>query len=97
SGRDVLTGGPGNDVLRGGHGADTMIDKAGRTRVVTGASTGSGRDYVDVRDGRSDDLVRCTTKHTVIVADPGDTVRGRCGKVLRNGPGPDRFALPGRA
>jgi hypothetical protein len=97
SGRDVLTGGPGNDVLRGGHGADTMIDKAGTTRVVTGASTGSGRDYVDVRDGRSDDLVRCTTKHTVIVADPGDTVRGRCGKVLRNGPGPDRFALPGRA
>jgi hypothetical protein len=74
-----------------------MIDKAGTTRVVTGASTGSGRDYVDVRDGRSDDLVRCTTKHTVIVADPGDTVRGHCGKVLRNGPGPDRFALPGRA
>lgn len=52
----------------------------------TGTKTGRGWDYVYVRDGRPDDTVICGSPHTIVVADKGDRVRGRCGTVIRRGP-----------
>lgn len=86
SGNDLLVGGPGRDVLDGGSGADTIIDTSGPALVRTGAQTGSGTDYVYVRDGRPDDTVICGSQHTVVTVDEGDRVRGRCGEVIRGGP-----------
>jgi hypothetical protein len=88
AGNDVLHGGPGRDVLDGGSRADTMVDADGPTLVRTGTSTGRGRDDVDVRDGRGDDTVMCGTRRTLVVADPGDRVSDRCGRVIRRGPAP---------
>lgn len=93
AGKDYLYGGPGPDLLIGGPGSDRIVDRAGRTTVRTGSQTGPGRDYVNVRDGRGDDIVRCTTRRTVVVADAGDRLRGRCGKVIRKGPAPAQFAM----
>lgn len=85
-GNDVLDGGPGRDTLNGGPGADTIVDTRGPALVRTGAKTGRGRDYVYVRDGRADDTVICGSRHTIVVADSGDRVRGHCGPVIRSGP-----------
>lgn len=75
---------------------DRMVDHSGRTTVRTGIRTGHGRDHVDARDGRSGDTVRCTTSHTVVVSDPGDRLRGRCGKVILTGPAPRHFGPKAR-
>ena len=85
-GNDLLVGGSGRDVLDGGSGADTIIDTGGPAIVQTGTRTGPGSDYVYVRDGRADDLVVCGSRHTIVVADKGDRIRGRCGEVIRGGP-----------
>jgi len=46
-----------------------------------------GRDEVDVRDGRGDDTVVCGSPRSVVVADRGDEVGSRCGRVVVR-PGP---------
>jgi hypothetical protein len=84
-GDDSLIGGPGRDVLHGGPGSDTMQDTQGPTQVTTGGAK-DGLDVVYVRDGRGDDVVHCTTKDSVVTADRGDRVTGRCGNVVRGGP-----------
>jgi hypothetical protein len=83
---DILDGGPGHDTLNGGQGADTITDNRGRTLVRTGASTGPGRDTVNVRDGRGDDTVICGSRRSTVLVDAGDSVVGRCGKVSRSAP-----------
>ncbi len=85
-GDDVLTGGRGRDRLNGGPGADRIVDLFGPSTISTGPATGSRGDYVYVRDGRGDDVVRCQTADSTVVADKGDRVRGRCGEVVRSGP-----------
>jgi hypothetical protein len=85
-GDDVLTGGRGRDRLSGGPGDDRMVDLFGPSIVSTGSATGPMGDYVYVRDGRGDDLVRCLTADSTVLADRGDDVRGRCGSVVRTGP-----------
>ena len=93
-GADLLLGGAGHDVLDGGPGADAIIDTRGPALVRTGRRTGRQWDYVYVRDGRGDDTVICGSRHTRVVADRGDQVRGRCGAVIRRGP-VDGPVLPG--
>jgi hypothetical protein len=85
-GNDLLVGGSGHDVLDGGPGADTIIDTRGPALVRTSKRPGRGWDYVYVRDGHADDTVICGSRHTIVVADKGDKVRGHCGKVIRRGP-----------
>jgi hypothetical protein len=87
TGRDALfaNSANGTDILNGGPGADTMIAK-GRAIVRTGRRTGRGWDYVYVRDGRADDTVYCQSRRTIVYADKGDRIRGRCGRVIRTGP-----------
>lgn len=85
-GNDLLVGGTGHDVLDGGTGANTIIDTLGPALVRTGATPGRGWDYVYVRDGRADDTVICGSSRTIVVADTGDRIRGRCGEVIRRGP-----------
>ncbi len=93
-GDDLLVGSSGHDVINGGPGADMMIDTRGPALVHTGASRpGRGWDYVYVRDGRADDTVICSSRHTIVAADKGDRVRGRCGDVIRRGP-VDKPTLP---
>jgi hypothetical protein len=82
----LLVGGSGHDVLIGGSGTDTMIDTRGPALVRTGKKTRRRWDYVYVRDGRADDTVICRSRHTIVVADKGDRVRGHCGEVIRAGP-----------
>ncbi len=65
---------------------DTIIDTSGPALVRTGTAPGRGWDYVYVRDGRADDTVLCGSSRTVVVADRGDRVRGRCGAVILQGP-----------
>jgi hypothetical protein len=84
-GSDILDGGRGRDTLDGGPGADTMIDNRGPTLVETGPNTGPGTDTVEVRDGRGDDTVICGSRSSTVIADAGDSVIGRCGKVSRSG------------
>ncbi len=79
AGDDAVHGGSGRDVLRGGAGADTITDRSGATRVRTGTATGPGSDFVNVRDGRGDDTVRCGSARSVVIADPGDRVAAGCG------------------
>jgi hypothetical protein len=86
AGDDLLLGGSGRDVLDGGPGADTIIDTRGAALVRTGTKTGRGWDDVYVRDGRAADTVMCGSRHTIVVADKGDRVHGRCGVVIRRGP-----------
>jgi RTX calcium-binding nonapeptide repeat (4 copies) len=86
AGGDLLVGSSGHDVLNGGSGADMIVDTRGPALVRTGTKTGRGWDYVYVRDGRPDDTVICSSRHTYVVADKGDRVRGRCGEVIRRGP-----------
>lgn len=85
-GADVLAGGRGRDQLDGGPGADEIVDLYGPSRVSTGSARGPHGDVVYVRDGRGDDVVRCETTHSTVVADEGDRVLGRCGEVVRSGP-----------
>jgi hypothetical protein len=85
-GNDILDGGPGRDTLDGGPGADTMIDNRGPTLVEIGPDTGPGTDTVDVRDGRGDDTVFCGSRSSTVIVDAGDSVIGRCGRVIRRGP-----------
>lgn len=75
----------GTNILDGGPGPDTMIAK-GRAVIRTGRRAGRGWDYVYVRDGRADDTVYCQSRKTIVYADKGDRIRGRCGKVIRRGP-----------
>jgi hypothetical protein len=84
-GNDLLIGGPGPETLRGGPGSDTIIDTRGPAHVSTGTNGGPGVDYVDVRDGRAGDTIACGSRRTVVYADPGDRVSGRCGAVHRTG------------
>ncbi|MDW5597567.1 calcium-binding protein [Conexibacter stalactiti] len=84
AGHDVLLGGPGRDVLAGGPGSDMIVDAQGPTVVRTGAG-GRGGDFVNVRDGRDDDVVICSGGRSRVVVDRGDEVRGRCGAVVRRG------------
>lgn len=86
AGDDLLVGGSGRDVLDGGPGADTIIDTRGAALVRTGTKTGRGWDDVYVRDGHAADTVMCGSRHTIVVADKGDPVHGRCGVVIRRGP-----------
>lgn len=86
AGNDILIGGRGRDTLRGGPGADTIIDIAGPAVVRTGANSGPLNDYVYVRDGHPVDTVICGSPRSVVIADPGDRIRGRCGEVIRRGP-----------
>jgi len=83
-GDDTLYGGTGRDSLDGGPGADRIVDRSGPTVVRTGTA-GSTEDYVNVRDGRGDDIVKCSTRRSVVAADPGDRVSGLCGTVVRKG------------
>jgi hypothetical protein len=53
--------------------------------VTTGGAK-DGLDVVYVRDGRGDDVVHCTTNDSVVTADRGDRVTGRCGNIVRRGP-----------
>ena len=87
AGNDVLLGNAkdGTNVLNGGPGADTIIDR-GPAVVYTGTQTGRGWDYVYVRDGHADDTVVCQSRRTIVYADKGDRIRGRCGQVIRQGP-----------
>ncbi len=85
-GNDVLIGGPGRDFLDGGPGADTIIDTSGPAVVLTGTDSERRWDYVYVRDGHADDTVICGSRHSIVVADPGDRVLGPCGKVNDTAP-----------
>jgi Ca2+-binding RTX toxin-like protein len=85
-GHDLLIGGRGHDTLIGGPGPDTIIDTKGAALVRTGKNTGPRDDFVYTRDSRADDVVICGSRHTIVVADKGDKVRGRCGLVIRRGP-----------
>jgi Ca2+-binding RTX toxin-like protein len=85
-GNDVIEGGAGRDFLAGGAGGDTIIDTQGPTKVNTGSATATKPDYVYVRDGEGDDVVRCLSAHSTVVADRGDRVVGPCGLVTRSGP-----------
>jgi hypothetical protein len=85
-GNDVIEGGAGRDFLGGGAGGDTIIDTQGPTKVNTGSATATKPDYVYVRDGEGDDVVRCLSAHSTVVADRGDRVAGPCGIVTRSGP-----------
>jgi hypothetical protein len=96
-GDDLLVGSSGHDVIDGGPGADTIIDTRGPALIRTGTKTGPGWDYVYVRDGRADDTVICGSRHTYVVADKGDRVRGHCGEVIRRGPIDRPTALVGWA
>jgi hypothetical protein len=82
-GLDSLNGGPGDDTLLGGAGADRLVDTSGPTKVNTGPNGSLAPDYVDVRDGSDDDTVRCENSNSYVVADPGDSVSGDCGVVVR--------------
>ncbi|MBS1676566.1 MAG: hypothetical protein JST08_04185 [Actinobacteria bacterium] len=86
AGNDFIKGGPGADVLYGGPGADRIDDVSGPTVVHTGGDAGPTWDRVDVADGRADDVVTCETPLSTVYADPGDTVRGECGRVIRAAP-----------
>ncbi|MBS1880704.1 MAG: hypothetical protein JST31_14430 [Actinobacteria bacterium] len=86
AGNDFIKGGPGADVLYGGPGADRIDDVSGPTVVHTGSDAGPAWDRVDVADGRGDDVVVCETQLSTVFADPGDTVRGHCGRVIRAAP-----------
>lgn len=86
AGSDILIGGRGADLLEGGPDADWLLDARGPTRVLTGIRTRRGVDFVNVRDGRADDLVICQTRATRVIADPGDRIRGTCGRVVQRGP-----------
>lgn len=86
AGDDFIKGGPGADLLYGGPGADRIDDVSGPTVVHTGSDAGPIWDRVDVADGRADDLVVCETPLSTVYADPGDTVRGDCGRVIRAAP-----------
>ena len=82
-GLDSLNGGPGEDTLLGGPGADRLVDTSGPTVVRTGPNGSAVADYVDVRDGDGDDTVYCENPNSYVVADPGDSVSGDCGVVVR--------------
>lgn len=86
AGNDVIEGGAGRDFLAGGAGGDTIIDTRGPTTVNTGSATATTPDDVYVRDGHGDDVVRCLSAHSTVVADRGDRVVGPCGVVNRRGP-----------
>jgi hypothetical protein len=86
AGNDVIEGGAGRDFLAGGAGGDTIIDTNGPTTVNTGSATATAPDDVYVRDGHGDDVVRCGSAHSAVVADRGDRVVGPCGTVTRTGP-----------
>ena len=76
----VATGGPGRDwltatasgrtLLVGGQGADTLIGARGRT-------------FINAVDGANRDRVICRSSANLVLADPGDDVRGPCGIVRR--------------
>jgi hypothetical protein len=85
-GNDILVGGPGSDTLDGGPGSDTIVDTSGPTLVRTGTNNGPTDDFVNVRDGRGDDTVICGSRRSTVIADAGDRVLGKCGKVIRRGP-----------
>jgi len=86
-GLDSLNGGSGDDTLLGGAGADRLVDTSGPTMVSTGSNGSLAPDYVDVRDGSDDDTVRCENPNSYVVADPGDSVSGNCGVVVRRAAG----------
>jgi Ca2+-binding RTX toxin-like protein len=71
AGNDVIEGGAGRDFLAGGAGGDMIIDTQGPTHVNTGSATATTPDYVYVRDGQGDDVVRCLSAHSTVVADRG--------------------------
>lgn len=60
-------------MIDGGPGADTIIDIHGPAVI----RTGTGANYVYVRDGHADDTVVCGSRRTYVVADTHDRVRGR--------------------
>jgi hypothetical protein len=76
----VATGGPGRDRLKatasgrtllvGGQGADTLIGARVRT-------------FINAVDGANRDRVICRSSANLVLADPGDDVRGPCGIVRR--------------
>ena len=76
----VATGGPGRDRLKatasgrtllvGGQGADTLIGARVRT-------------FINAVDGANRDRVICRGSANLVLADPGDDVRGPCGIVRR--------------
>lgn len=82
-GDDTINGGQGEDTIDGGPGADHIVDMSGPTDVHTGTDNGPGRDFVDVRDGKGDDMVTCETPNSTVIADRRDTVDGECGRVIR--------------
>ena len=85
-GHDILIGGPGRDTLDGGPGPDWIVDTSGPTLVRTGTNTGYSQDFVNVRDGVADDTVICGDRRSLVIADRGDRVLGKCGRVVRSGP-----------
>lgn len=84
SGSDAIKGGPGRDLLVGGGGPDRIDDTGGPTTVRTGTNKTRGRDWVDVADGRGDDVVTCQTARSTVLADRGDRVGAGCGRVIRS-------------
>jgi hypothetical protein len=57
--------------------------------VRTGGSSGSARDWVNVADGHGDDTVICGSSLSTVYVDPGDQVKGNCGRVIRSAPAGD--------
>src|SRR6185437_8169299 len=82
-GNDWINGGQGEDTINGGPGADHIVDLSGPTIVNTGTDNTSEPDYVDVRDGKGDDVVVCESSNSVVIADRRDQVDGECGRVIR--------------
>ena len=85
-GADNIDGYRGRDLLVGGPGNDDIIDMYGPTIV----HAGSGRNIVNVRDGRGDDRVDCFgSRRNVISADRRDRIdrscRGRGSRIVRGG------------
>jgi hypothetical protein len=86
------SGHDGEDRFSGGARSDWLLDADGATIVRTGGGDRTGRDKVNVRDGRGDHAVFCSSRRSVVSVDAGDRVRGSCGTVLRRGP---TLRLPG--
>lgn len=89
--RALLDGGGGSDVVRllssgvgsGSFGADLLRADGDGALLVGGPgrdafTTGTGRVYVNARDGRGGDAVTCGSSRTQVLADPGDMLSGPC-------------------
>lgn len=76
-GRDTLDGGVGDDRLSGGYNTNRLVGGSGRSLVVNGKPSRTGRSTIDLRSATKPSVVKCGSRRDVVLVNRRYASRNR--------------------